>query len=81
MPAPKAAPALCDAPGCGRIAVTCTDGTEDDTHPRPSPDLKKRKAIANINVCGVHTNWAFSEDAARFAASDIYRARTAQTGK
>jgi hypothetical protein len=77
MPAPKAAPALCDAAGCGRIAVACTDGTEDDKHPRPTPTGAKRKAIANINVCNVHANWPFSEDAARFAASDIYRARTA----
>ena len=75
MPAPKADAARCDLFGCGNLATTCTDGSEVDKHPRPTPDGKPRKAIANINVCDHHTNYPFSDDAVKFATSDLYKGR------
>jgi hypothetical protein len=79
MAAPKADPAKCDVLGCGKLATTCTDGSEEDKHPRPSPDGTKRKALPNINICDHHENWPFSEDARAWAAgpgADTYRARS-----
>lgn len=73
--APKADPPACDVPGCGTRAILCTTGAEEDKHPRPSPTGEKRKALPNLNICAHHENWPFSEDAQRFAATDIYRGR------
>lgn len=68
MAAPKADPARCDVYGCGHIASHCTDGTEVDG--------LGRKALANLNVCDSHANWAHSEDARKFALnSDTYKNR------
>ena len=70
MAAPKADPAKCDVPGCGLIAATMTDGTEEDVQ------KLGRKAVVKINVCVTHPNWPFSDDALRFAASsDSYKKR------
>jgi hypothetical protein len=75
-PAPKAAAVKCDVPGCGELADRCTDGSEVDEHPNPSPDGTKRPALPNINTCVRHRNWAHSDDARRFAAmDDNYKAR------
>ena len=78
MAAPKADPARCDVNGCGMIATSCTDGTEADTHPKPSPDGKPRKALPFVNVCDRHVNYPFSDDARAWAAgagAGIYKNR------
>lgn len=68
--APKASPPKCDVPGCGMVAVACTDGTETDSQGLGRP------AIKNLNLCTRHPNWAHSEDAQRFVLmSDDYKAR------
>jgi hypothetical protein len=68
--APKASAVKCDLLGCGMLACTCTDGTEEDIQGL------KRPAIKNLNVCGRHLNWPHSEDAAKFALnSDDYKSR------
>lgn len=70
MAAPKADPARCDVFGCGMIAANYTDGSEVDEQGLG------RKALKNLNVCGRHGNWAFSEDAQKFAlSSDSYKNR------
>ena len=58
--APKANAARCDMKGCGMFAVSCS--SEEDV------DVQSlgRKAIPNLNVCSRHTNWPFSEDAAKW---------------
>jgi hypothetical protein len=68
--APKADPAKCDVPGCGILAVTMTDGTEEDAQ------KLGRKALPKLNVCGRHDNWPFSDDAKAFAQqSASYKTR------
>lgn len=69
MPAPKPDPARCDVPGCGLVATHATDGTEKDVQGLDRP------AVPRVNVCAHHYNWPHSEDAQRFAASDLYRGR------
>jgi hypothetical protein len=75
MPAPKADPAPCDAPGCGHIATLYTDGTEEDSQAKARPELKPRPAIPRINVCDRHENWPHSNDAQAFALTEKYRGR------
>lgn len=87
MPEPKADKPRCDVPGCGKFAVKSTDGKEVDTavtlvraegQSEDDPPTRKkllRPAVPNVNVCAHHDNWPHSEDAARFAASDVYKAR------
>jgi hypothetical protein len=80
MASPKADPARCDVFGCGMLATSCTDGTEDDTNPRPTSDGTKRAALPNLNVCDRHVNWPFSDDARAWAVgpgADAYRKRSA----
>jgi hypothetical protein len=72
--APKADPPRCDVPGCSHLADFMTDGTEKDTAVGPKGPLN-RPSIKNINLCTTHSNWSCSEDGARFAATDVYRAR------
>ncbi len=80
MPQPSE-PVTCDVYGCGMPADLTTDGTETDTHttvvPLETPDEDQpgrgkrtklgRSAIPHVHVCNRHHNWAFSEDAKRFA--------------
>lgn len=67
---PKADPAKCDVPGCGMLAATMTDGTEEDVQ------KLGRKPLSKLNVCGGHSNWPFSEDARTFAStSTSYKGR------
>jgi hypothetical protein len=70
MGAPKADPPKCDVPGCGLLAVACSDGSEVDAQ-----ELG-RKSIPNINHCERHANWPFSHDAEVFATTDKYQKRT-----
>jgi hypothetical protein len=68
MAEPKAGAVRCDVFGCGMLATSCTDGTEEDEQGRP--------ALANLNVCSRHTNWPHSEDAQRFVITDTaYKSR------
>jgi hypothetical protein len=68
--APKANAARCDLTGCGMLASTCTDGTEEDVQGLG------RKAIPNLNVCTRHTNWPFSEDAAKWVLENSSNYKT-----
>lgn len=70
MSAPVPDKPACDVPGCGRLAVMATDGTELD----PQTDLN-RPSLPRINLCGHHRHWSHSTDAESFAATDKYRAR------
>jgi hypothetical protein len=70
MPAPKADEARCDVPGCGALAVHCTDGTEEDIQAIERSELTKRPALKNINVCTRHGNWPHSDDAKAWAATN-----------
>jgi hypothetical protein len=90
--APKADPPLCDVPGCGALAETMTDGTEQDTHVRRvgkdgegTNEPLNRKAVPSLNICATHHNWPFSDDAKAFAAAPStatkYAARAAAASK
>jgi len=72
MPLPVADKPRCDVLGCGRDAVYCTDGSEVDAQ-----EGLGRPALPYCNVCGQHLNWPHSEDATRFAATDVYTRRVA----
>jgi hypothetical protein len=69
MPTPIATAPRCDVDGCSFDAVKATDGTESDITGLARP------AVPHVNVCAHHDNWPHSEDAQRFAASDVYRNR------
>jgi hypothetical protein len=60
----------CDVDGCSRDAVKSTDGAEVDVTGAMRP------SVPGVNVCEHHDNWPHSEDARRFAASDLYKDRT-----
>jgi len=61
---PKADPVRCDVPGCGMLAETSFDGTEEDVQGLGRP------ALPNLNICGRHTNWPHSEDARTWATAN-----------
>jgi hypothetical protein len=75
MPAPIADPARCDVKGCGRLAVTRTDGSEKDTAVKrvgkddvgSANEPLNRAAIPRLNICDHHKNWPFSNDAKQFS--------------
>jgi hypothetical protein len=72
MAAPKSDPPKCDLLGCGMPASTCSDGSERDT---PENAGSSRTSVPGINTCDHHVNFPFSDDARRFAQSEVYQSR------